>query len=452
MQAVSRSAWFGRVAMALVGWLLWLSQPVFAQSIGEVEFSRGAGVAQSPGRLPRTMGKGLPLAEGDRLTTAEGAMAIVKLQDGTRLTLRPNSELIMQSYRFDGSVQQDNNMIMQLLRGGFRAITGLISKGSPNAAKIQTVTATVGIRGTDFDVRLCGPECKAESAKVTEKPRVNTVIASARLLDAKGELSALDGQGHKRNLVDGGSVYPGDTVLTGPGARGVLAFRDESRLTLGANTQFKIDSFVFDKKAPAEGRFLVSLVQGSMRALTGLIGKMNNRNVGFITPTATIGIRGTGLDLDCPTTAACNFFTWLGTIEVKPNGETALQVLEAGQGLYVGKDGIRPIPGPTLEDLPRPDQVPVNMEQLFASGNVSPDDEGLFVFVRDGHIQITSLTQVLDLGRGETGYAGSDGRTGRPEEMPLFIQFDNVPLPNSPNPMLLNLLNESVGGSNFLCR
>jgi len=287
---------------------------------------------------------------------------------------------------------------------------------------------------------------------VTEKSRLNNIIASARLLDAKGDIAAFDGQGQKRNLADGASVYPGDTVQTGPGARGVLAFRDESRLTLGANTRFKVESFVFSAKAPAEGRFLVSLVQGSMRALTGLIGKANTGNVGFLTPTATIGIRGTGLDLDCQTTAACNFFTWLGTIEVKPQGETALQVLEAGQGLYVGKDGIRPLPGPTLEDLPRPDRVPVNMQQLFSSGNVSPDEEGLFVYVRDGHIQITSLSEVLDLGRGETGYAGMDGHTGRPLDVPLFIQFDPVPLPNSPNPTLLNLLNDSVGGSNYLCR
>lgn len=452
MQTINGSGMVSRIAAALVGLVLWQAQPAFAQSIGEVEFSRGAAVAQAPGKLPRTMGKGLPLNEGDRLTTAEGATAIVKLQDGTRLTLRPNSEMVMQNYRFDGSVGQDNNMLMQLLRGGFRAITGLISKGSPNAAKIQTVTATVGIRGTDFDVRVCGPECKAESAKVNEKAKVNTIIASARLVEAKGEISALDGQGLKRNMVDGASVYPGDTVNTGPGARVILAFRDESRLTLGANTTFKVDSFVFDQKAPTEGRFLVSLVQGSMRALTGLIGKANNRNVNFYTPTATIGIRGTGLDMDCPTAAACSFYTWLGTIEVKPNGETALQVLEAGQGLYVSKDGIRALPGPTLDDLPRPDQVPVNVQQLFSSGGVSPDDEGLFVFVRDGHIQITSLTEVLDLGRGETGYAGADGRTGRPVDMPLFIQFDPVPLPNSPNPMLLNLLNESVGGANYLCR
>ena len=454
MQTVIGRGLLARISTAVLGLLLWQAPSlVWAQSAGEVEFSRGAAVAQAPGKLPRTLGKGLVVEQGDRLTTAEGAMAIVKLQDGTRLTLRPNSELIMQTYRYDGSVKEDNSMVMQLLRGGFRAITGLISKGSPNAARIQTSTATVGIRGTDFDVRLCGPECKAEAAKVRDKARPNAIMASAKLVDAKGDISATDGQGQKRMVYDGASVYPGDTVQTGAGAKVILAFRDDSRLTLGANTQFKVESFVFDHKAPAEGRFLVTLLQGSLRALTGLIGKANNRNVGFTTPTATIGIRGTGLDMDCQTTEACSFFTWLGTIEVKPNGETALQVLNAGEGLYVDKAGMRPLSAPTLDDLPRPDSVPVNVQQLFSSGTVSPDEEGLFVFVRDGHIQITSAREVLDLGRGETGFASFDGRTGRPDDMPLFIQHDSVPMPNSLNPMLVNLLSDAAGGgSNNMCR
>ncbi len=442
-----------RYSMALTGaMLLGAWQIGWAQSAGEVEFARGAGFAQSGGQAPRALGKGLVLKEGDRLTTAEGSSAIVKLQDGTRMTLRPNSELIVQTYQFKENTPESNSMVMQLLRGGFRAVTGLISKGSPNAAKVQTATATIGIRGTDFDARLCGPECKAESAHVTEKPRANAVLASAKLVGSQGEIYATDTEGVRRRVVDGGSVYPGDTVETRPGARGMLAFRDDSRLTLGANSQFRVDAFLFDDKNPGDGKFLVSLLRGSLRALTGLIGKANNRNVGFATPTATVGIRGTGLDLDCGASAACSFFTWLGTIEVTPQGQSALQVLQAGQGLFVSRDGIRPLTAPTLDNLPRPDTVPVNIQQLFTSGGVSPDEEGLFVYVRDGHIEVTSSSETLQLGRGETGYAGNDGRTGRPETMPLFIQFDTVPMPNSNNPQLTNLLKDMGVGGGKMCR
>ncbi len=426
-----------------------------AQPAGQVEFSRGVGFAQTPGQLPRILSKGAALMEGDRLTTAEGSAAIIKLQDGTRMTLRPNSEMIVQTYHYkEGSTE--NAMVMQLLRGGFRAVTGLISKDAPEAAKIQTANATVGIHGTDFDARLCAADCKAEAAKVTDAARPNAVQASAKLISAQGTITAIDGAGTKRKLVEGASVYPGETVETGAVTKGVLIFRDESRMTLGANTRFKVDGFVFDDKNPTEGRFLVSLLRGSMRALTGIIGKANNRNVGFTTDTATIGIRGTGLDLDCPaeeaTPESCSFFTWQGTIVVTAKGQTAFQTLQAGQGLFVSRTVIRPLTAPTLERLQRPDTVPVDVKQLFSSGGVSANDEGLFVYVRDGHVEVSSASQTLQLGRGETGVATIDGRSGRPVEMPLFIQADKVPMPNSPNPTLASLVGEIKKQSSNLCR
>jgi hypothetical protein len=241
------------------------------QGAGEVEFSRGVGFAQTPGQTPRTLGKGLALKEGDRLTTSEGASAIIKLQDGTRMTVRPNTEMVIQQYQFRENAA-DNSMVMQLLRGGLRAVTGLIAKNSPNAAKIQTNTATVGIRGTDFDARVCARDCAAESARIQESARPNAVQASAKIVSSQGEINAVDGAGQRRRLVDGGAVYPGDLVETGAGTKAVLAFRDESRVTLGAATRFRVDNFVYDDKNPGEGRFLVSLLRGSVRALTGLIG------------------------------------------------------------------------------------------------------------------------------------------------------------------------------------
>jgi hypothetical protein len=424
-----------------------------AASAGEVEFARGVGFAQTPGQAARILGKGTAFNEGDTLSTAAGASAIIRMQDGTRMTLRPGTDMVVQRFQYKEGAS-NNSMVMQLFSGGLRAITGLISKGSPDAARLQTKTATIGIRGTDFDARLCQRDCNAESAKVQEKAQVNTVQASAKLVATQGEIMAVDGAGARRRLVDGAAIYPGETVETGTSAKGVLAFRDDSRLTLGATTRFRVDSFVYDDKAPTEGRFLVSLLRGSVRALTGLIGKANNRNVSFTTATATIGIRGTGLDLDCGDT--CNFFTWLGTIEVQPTGagnaQTALQVLNAGQGLFVSASGMRAISAPTLENLPRPDTVPVDTKQLFSSTALAPEEEGLFVVVRDGHIEVTTNSETLHLGKGETGFAAEGGRTVRPQFTPLFLEFDNTPKPNSVNPMLQTVLNETVNRSANQCR
>ncbi len=428
------------------------SQPA-TLPVGEVEFARGAGFAQGANQTPRTLGKGLALNEGDRLTTSDGAAAIIKLADGTRMTVRPNSEIVIQQYQFKENAT-DNSMVMSLLRGGMRAITGLISKNSPEAAKLRTSTATIGIRGTDFDARICLKDCGTESTKVTEKSVANSVQASAKLVGVQGEINAVDGAGSRRRLVDGGSIYPGETVETGSLAKGVLAFRDDSRLTLGAQTRFRVDNFVYDEKNPSEGRFLVSLLRGSVRALTGLIGKANTKNVGFATSTATVGIRGTGLDMDCASEGSCSFFTWLGAIEVTQNGQTALQVLQAGNGLIVTPTGIRPMsaPAPVMQDIPRPDLVPVNTKQLFGEAAVKDDEPGLFVFVRDGHIEVTTNRETIHLGKGETGFAGDNGDAIRPLLKPLFIEFDKIPMPNSKNPLLVSVLGDSGVRSSNQCK
>jgi hypothetical protein len=430
-----------------------------AQSAGEVEFSRGVGFAQTPGQTPRTLGKGLPLREGDRLTTSEGASAIIRLEDGTRMTVRPNSEIVLQQYQFRENAP-DNSMLMQLVRGGFRAITGLIAKSSPNAARVQTNTATIGIRGTDFDARVCTGDCGAESARVAGASRPNAVQASAKIVSAQGEVNAVDVAGQRRRLVDGGSVYPGDLVETGTGARAMLAFRDDTRISLGATTRFRVDNFVYDDRNAGEGRFLVSVLKGTVRALTGLIAKANNRNVGFSTATATIGIRGTGLDIIC--TGACagepggpdtglTLWTWLGSIVVTQSGQTALQVLLEGQGLFISSAGVLPVNAQPPIDAPRPDGMTVP-PKLFSSDTVSDAEEGLFVFVRDGHIEILTAREVLHLGKGEAGFAGNAGETKRPVNIPKFIDFDTLPLPTSRNPLLASVLAESGIRASNQCR
>jgi hypothetical protein len=430
------------LAMAAgLGLLLAVAADAQAQALaGEVEFSRGVGFAQSPGQTARTLGQGLPLREGDRLTTAEGASAIIKLNDGTRMTVRPNSEIVLTQYQFRENAA-DNGMLMSLVRGGFRAVTGLISKGSPNAARVQTNTATIGIRGTDFDARVCRGDCATESQRIADAARPNAVLASAKIVQAQGQITATGPNGERRQLVDGGGVYPGDLIETGERSSAVLAFRDESRVSLGARTRFRVDNFVYDEKNAGEGRFLASILRGSVRALTGLIARTNNRNVGFSTATATIGIRGTGFDASCDDSGTCNLWTWLGSITVTPQGQTALQVLQAGQGLFISPTQILPISNQPPIDGTRPDGVTVP-PGLFSYGGVTDADDGLFVYVRDGQLVVEQAGVLLHLGRGEAGHAGDRG-VGRPTFIPKFIDFDKLPSPTSRNPLLVSVLSES---------
>jgi hypothetical protein len=139
------------------------------------------------------------------------------------------------------------------------------------------------------------------------------------------------------------------------------------------------------------------------------------------------------------TDSGLSLFTWLGSIAVTQQGQTALQILQAGQGLFISPSGIRAISSQPPSDGPRPDQVDVP-DKLFSTGGASGDEEGLFVFVRDGHIEVATKGEILQLGRGETGFAGNNGEVGRPANIPKFIEFDKLPLPDSKNPLLVSVL------------
>ena len=429
------------------------------QPIGNVEQLRGAGFAQSDGQLPRVLGRGLPLLEGDRLTTADNALAVIKLNDGTKMTLRPGTELVLSqfSYSANNANPSLNAMVLQLLRGGLRAITGLINKTSPNAARIQTSTATIGIRGTDFDARICkAGEC---SAIATVAPTPSNISASARVLKQQGQLTALDEQGQRRALSPGAGIYPGDTVETASNATALLAFRDDSKISLGASTRFRVDDFAFNAADLSGSRYFMSLLRGSLRAITGVIGRSNQRNVRFTTNTATVGIRGTEFAMDCTgacaqappdTTAAATtgltVFTFNGVLVVaitqpSPAGQPLAPIeLLAGRGLLVsGQADGSGLPAVEFLTIP-PSQllteslagvvVPV---EFFSQALLPDDTEGLFVFVRDGHIALVTDRQQIDLGRGEAGVVGAALEVVRLQNIPSHVVGDTTPLPTAAN-------------------
>jgi hypothetical protein len=108
-----------------------------------------------------------------------------------------------------------------------------------------------------------------------------------------GDVSVRGGDGQTSPLTKGKDIESGQAILTGATGRAQVKFTDGGLISLQPNTEFKIASYV-DKADPKEDRFLVDLLRGSMRAITGLIGKRNRDNYRVTTTTATIGIRGSG--------------------------------------------------------------------------------------------------------------------------------------------------------------
>ncbi|MCB1508570.1 MAG: FecR domain-containing protein [Hyphomicrobiaceae bacterium] len=87
-----------------------------------------------------------------------------------------------------------------------------------------------------------------------------------------------------------------DRVSTGGGAAMQILLLDESIFTVGENTELEITRYVFDPDAGA-GAMTARLARGAFRFVSGRIPHRDPASVSLTTPSATIGSRGTSLDI-----------------------------------------------------------------------------------------------------------------------------------------------------------
>jgi len=91
---------------------------------------------------------GMVIQQGDKLITSAESRVQVMLKDETVITIGENSSFDFKEFNFDGSKSSKINL--KANRGFFRTVTGKIGKIAPKRFKVKTVSATIGIRGTDF--------------------------------------------------------------------------------------------------------------------------------------------------------------------------------------------------------------------------------------------------------------------------------------------------------------
>lgn len=449
------------------------SQLVCAENVGKLQYTRGAVIMQNmDGSGARLVAKDETVQRGEVLKTGPRSFTIVKLNDGTRMTIRPNSSFSVE--QFNPKKDSTATALLRLFRGGMRAITGYISKNNSDGYKVKTGAVTLGIRGTEFDVRLCKEDCEQENQKHKESYDKLIDRTVARSVFVRKGLSAKSINGTSRALKAGSAIFEGDTLMTKANAYAILVFRDKSRVSLQANTVFRVDEMKFDKDQVKESTALFSLLRGGLRTITGLIGKLNPRKYSMRTSVATIGIRGTGYDLMC--TGSCmaageyntpdaiklaegdglHAYVWDGAIDF------AGQALKNGSAAYIAGKSTAPVVLPAVpkffkdNKVPKPDSFDVDETLLFSkSGIAEKVEHGAYISVKKGNVVAELKTgQILDLHDGEAGYADVLGRQGkRLSAIPAFQKFDVYPTPDVPNPAVIDLNANVLSGeeSGMVC-
>ncbi len=135
----------------------------------------------------------------------------------------------------------------------------------------------------------------------------NAGASAGRIDFSIGSVVATRPDGQERPLAKGAELESGDTIRTNDG-RAQIRFPDGAYVSLQPNTIFGVKEYNYDGKTDGSERGFFSLLKGAMRAVTGLIGRVHRNDFQITTPTATVGIRGTG-----------------GLIAVLPDGSTLIR-------------------------------------------------------------------------------------------------------------------------------
>jgi hypothetical protein len=120
-------------------------------AIGFVKSTEGI-VTVTHGNLTYQAALGLAVYQGDTLRTYWNGHVGVSFKDDTRISLGPSSCVTIPKYLFSPE-QQQYGFVLRLLFGTLQYLSGLTAKLSPGAMKIETPTATIGVRGTRFLAR-----------------------------------------------------------------------------------------------------------------------------------------------------------------------------------------------------------------------------------------------------------------------------------------------------------
>jgi hypothetical protein len=125
----------------------------YAAQVQVVSLS-GNVTARSATEPVRSLKQGDVVTEGMRVQTGSGSKAVLRFDDGQVVALKSATSLTLNSYKYDAQNAGAGQVIMSLLSGGLRVVTGAVGRTNRSAWSLRTTTATMGIRGTDFLVAI----------------------------------------------------------------------------------------------------------------------------------------------------------------------------------------------------------------------------------------------------------------------------------------------------------
>lgn len=123
-----------------------------ASAVGEIKILKGAASIERQGqRLPAAVG--MKLMQADVVVTGQDGAVGITFADNSLMSAGPNSSLAIDSFRFD-STTHAGEFNSTVKRGTVAVVSGKMVKQSPESMKIRTPSSIMGVRGTEFVIKV----------------------------------------------------------------------------------------------------------------------------------------------------------------------------------------------------------------------------------------------------------------------------------------------------------
>jgi len=104
--------------------------------------------------------RGMPVHVGDRIETELGGHVHLRFVDGGLVSVRPGSRLVIEAYR-NATASAPAAIKFRLEEGVMRSVTGRWGQVNKDRFRLNTPIAAIGVKGTDFVVRVQGADAQA---------------------------------------------------------------------------------------------------------------------------------------------------------------------------------------------------------------------------------------------------------------------------------------------------
>ncbi len=141
-----------RTLIPAIGLLCCLSAQAEEAPIGYVKNVTGDASVSTAGQTVKAE-TGTPVLLGSVLRTGKNGSMGVTFKDETVMSFGPDTELSVDEYLY-APAQDKLKLGSRLSKGSLNYVSGVIAKLKPDAVSVDTPSGTIGIRGTQFVVKV----------------------------------------------------------------------------------------------------------------------------------------------------------------------------------------------------------------------------------------------------------------------------------------------------------